>query len=141
MTTPRAHFGGVDIISTNMAASLEFYRAIGLEIPDDKVFVRDGAPQHVDLHFDGGTGLDIDSDMLTADYDKGWAVGRHAVVVTFHTDTREDVDVLHDHMVGLGHPSHLAPFDAFWGARFAVLVDPDGNLASLMSPIDGAGTA
>jgi uncharacterized glyoxalase superfamily protein PhnB len=28
------------------------------------------------------------------------------------------------------------PYDAFWGGRFAVVADPDGNEVGLMSPID-----
>ena len=28
------------------------------------------------------------------------------------------------------------PFDAFWGARYAIVADPDGNDVGLMSPID-----
>jgi len=29
-----------------------------------------------------------------------------------------------------------APYDAFWGARYAIVEDPDGNAVGLMSPID-----
>jgi uncharacterized glyoxalase superfamily protein PhnB len=28
-----------------------------------------------------------------------------------------------------------APFDAFWGARYAIVEDPDGIAVGLMSPI------
>ena len=30
------------------------------------------------------------------------------------------------------------PYDAFWGARYAVVSDPDGNGVGIMSPIDPA---
>ncbi len=140
MATPKARFGGIDVVARDMAASLAFYRELGLDFPDDKVYVEEGAPHHIDVHFDGGGGFDIDSEFLTRRYDAGWP-GGGGVVVSLRTDSRADVDALHDHMVGLDHPSHLAPFDAFWGARFAVLVDPDGNMVSLMSPMDAAGTA
>jgi uncharacterized glyoxalase superfamily protein PhnB len=36
--------------------------------------------------------------------------------------------------VAAGHRSHLAPFDAFWGARYAVVLDPDGNRVGISSP-------
>jgi catechol 2,3-dioxygenase-like lactoylglutathione lyase family enzyme len=137
MTVPRARFGGIDVITKDMQASLAFYRELGLAIPDDKVYANDGVAHHVDLQFEGELGFDIDSEALTSGYDSGWVTGS-GVVVSFRTDSRGDVDALHDHMVGLGHPSHLAPFDAFWGARFAVLVDPDGNHVSLMSPLDAS---
>ena len=31
---------------------------------------------------------------------------------------------------------HLEPIDAFWGARYAVVNDPDGNHVGIMSPSD-----
>ena len=30
------------------------------------------------------------------------------------------------------------PIDAFWGSRYAVVVDPDGNRIGLKSPVDPA---
>ena len=32
--------------------------------------------------------------------------------------------------------SQQPPFDAFWGARYAIVEDPDGNSVGLMSPVD-----
>ena len=37
--------------------------------------------------------------------------------------------------IAAGHRSHLAPFDAFWGARYAVVLDPDGNRIGISSPV------
>jgi catechol 2,3-dioxygenase-like lactoylglutathione lyase family enzyme len=139
MTTPKARFGGIDVVARDMAASIAFYRELGLEIADDKLYSEDGVPHHFDTHVDGAGGFDLDSEAMTNRFDPGWSGG--GVIVSFRTESRDDVDALHDHMVGLGHPSHLAPFDAFWGARYAVIVDPDGNRVSLMSPMDSAGTA
>ncbi|MDP1794609.1 MAG: VOC family protein, partial [Acidimicrobiales bacterium] len=82
---------------------------------------------------------DIDTASLTIGYSPKWADSAAAGVASmllFRVDARDDVDALHDHMVSLGYASHLAPWDAFWGARFAIIVDPDGNHVSLMSPLD-----
>jgi hypothetical protein len=40
--------------------------------------------------------------------------------------------------VGAGARSLMAPYDAFWGARFAVVEDPEGNAVGIMSPMDDA---
>ena len=139
MTPPRARFGGIDVVCKDMNASLAFYRALGMDIPEEKVWSDANGPQHVDLHFDGGVGFDIDTESLTIGYSPNWAksaAAGAASVLSFRVDTRDDVDALHDHMVSLGYESHLAPWDAFWGARFAIIVDPDGNHVSLMSPMD-----
>ncbi|HVT75574.1 MAG TPA: VOC family protein [Acidimicrobiales bacterium] len=135
MSPLRARFGGVDIVARDMRASVAFYRELGVDIPDDEVWIKDGVMHHWHTAFDGEHGMDIDSDALTRSYAPDWPAAA-GVVITFRTESRADVDALHDHMVGLGHPSQRAPFDAFWGARYAVLVDPDGNHVSLMSPMD-----
>ena len=142
MTPPRARFGGIDVITKNFANSVDFYRALGVDIPDDKIWADDNGPQHLDLKLvdDGkfGVGLDIDSESLTAGYSANWNENA-PIMVSFRVDSSEDVDALHDHLVSLGHPSHLAPWDAFWGARFAIVVDPDGNHVSIMGPMKDQG--
>ena len=37
-----------------------------------------------------------------------------------------------------GVPVQQEPYDAFWGARYAVVSDPDGNGVGIMSPVDPA---
>ena len=50
--------------------------------------------------------------------------------------SREDVDRLYAAVTGAGYASQQPPYDAFWGARYAIVEDPDGNAVGLMSPID-----
>ena len=52
--------------------------------------------------------------------------------------SREAVDELYGRLTGDGHPGVQPPFDAFWGGRYAIVADPDGNQVGLMSPIDEA---
>ena len=42
---------------------------------------------------------------------------------------------MHAHAIAAGHK---APEDAFWGARDAIVEDPDGSSVGIMSPIDDA---
>ena len=37
-------------------------------------------------------------------------------------------------MISAGYASAQPPYDTFWGARYAVIVDPDGTHVGLMSP-------
>jgi uncharacterized glyoxalase superfamily protein PhnB len=39
-------------------------------------------------------------------------------------------------MTSAGYLGLQPPFDAFWGARYAILEDPNGAAVGLMSPID-----
>ena len=48
------------------------------------------------------------------------------------------MDRLHAKLTALGHPSAQPPWDAFWGARYAIVEDPDGTHVGIMSPSDPA---
>ena len=48
------------------------------------------------------------------------------VVVGFSVKSRAEVDQLYGEMTAAGHRGLQAPYDAFWGARYAVVEDPDG---------------
>ncbi|MGI1820714.1 VOC family protein [Exiguobacterium sp. TRN 1102] len=40
---------------------------------------------------------------------------------------------MYDSILEQGYASHKAPWDAFWGQRYAILYDADGNLISLFA--------
>jgi uncharacterized glyoxalase superfamily protein PhnB len=46
------------------------------------------------------------------------------------------VDEIYAGLTGAGYRGHQKPYDAFWGARYAIVEDPDGNAVGLMSPIE-----
>ena len=78
---------------------------------------------------------------LTSGHHAGFApsVGRGASCLQFVLDSREAVDALHARLTGTGYASHLAPINAFWGTRYAEVLDPDGNAVGFHSPRDPAG--
>ena len=39
-------------------------------------------------------------------------------------------------MIAAGFASKSEPWDAFWGQRYAQVVDPDGNDVDLFAPLD-----
>jgi uncharacterized glyoxalase superfamily protein PhnB len=59
-------------------------------------------------------------------------------VIGFDLPSREAVDRLYGELTGAGYAGQQAPYDAFWGARYAVVEDPDRNPVGLMSPSDAA---
>ena len=69
----------------------------------------------------------------------GW---RHAIAhgadlltqLAVHPRThRDEVDRIYEKLTALGHKSSQPPFDAFWGGRYAIVEDPDGNHIGLIS--------
>lgn len=125
----------VNLVVRDMGASVAFYRSLGVAIPD-----RDPAwdDHHRSAEVPGGVDFDLDSSHFAPMWDAGWpgANGRSGVVLGFRVSTREAVDTLYAQVTDAGYASQQPPYDAFWGARYAIVEDPDGNAVGLMSSID-----
>ena len=129
----------IDLVSADPEASLEFYRRLGVEIPDEAVWRTGTGVHHIDVTLPSGVILHIDSVTLADHYDAGWRGQQPAgpsIILNFKVDDRSQVDELHDRMMEHGYASAQQPYDAFWGARYAIIVDPDGNHVGIMSPSD-----
>lgn len=61
---------------------------------------------------------------------------RGSTVLGFWVTTRDAVDEIYTDLTGGGHRGHQPPYDAFWGGRYAIVDDPDGNSVGIMSPQD-----
>jgi uncharacterized glyoxalase superfamily protein PhnB len=81
--------------------------------------------------------LDLDSTAFARLWNSGWQGHtnlRGKVVVGFGLPTREAVDATYADLTGAGYVGLQAPYDAFWGSRYAIVEDPDGIAVGLMSP-------
>ena len=129
----------VDLVVSDMEATVAFYRALGVDIPEAAIWRTATGAHHVDITMPGGLTVHFDSAALARVYDRGWrepsGTGTRAVL-SFKLSSREQVDVTHDKLTGLGYRSSQPPYDAFWGARYAIVEDPDGNHIGLMSASD-----
>lgn len=112
----------IGIVCEDVAASLSFYRLLGLDFPA-------GAERepHVEAVLDNGVRLAFDSAANVRSFDPRWRPGHGSVGLAFLCDSPSDVDKRHDELVAAGHHSHQAPWDAPWGQRYATVHDPDGN--------------
>ena len=59
-------------------------------------------------------------------------------VIGFRLPTREAVDEKYRELTAAGYKGRREPYDAFFGARYAMVEDPDGRPIGLMSPRDRA---
>jgi catechol 2,3-dioxygenase-like lactoylglutathione lyase family enzyme len=59
--------------------------------------------------------------------------------LAFRLDTPADVDATYRELVALGYHGHKAPWDAFWGQRYALIHDPDGYHVDLFAPLPNEG--
>jgi catechol 2,3-dioxygenase-like lactoylglutathione lyase family enzyme len=126
-------FDQLNLVVSDMQATVTFYRRLGLDIPDtDSEF----QGHHRSARLPGGADLDFDSAEFARHWDAGWNAAR--AVIGFRVPSRERVDSLYAQLTAFGYASQQPPFDAFWGARYAIVEDPDGNPVGIMSPADSA---
>ena len=120
-----------DIVVKDMAAALGFYRHLGLAIPAE----RDGDPQ-VEVVTLGGWALGFLTEAMQRSADPDWPtpVGQR-VTLAFRCDAPAEVDATYERLIGAGHAGKTVPWDAFWGQRYASVLDPDGNRVDLFAAL------
>lgn len=119
----------IGIVSKDLAASIAFYRLLGVKFPD-----ADG--DHVEATLPGGIRLMLDALALMKQLDSAWTEPRgHRMGLAFECASPAEVDALHATVIAAGHRSKTAPWDAFWGQRYAQVIDPDGSVVDLFAPL------
>jgi catechol 2,3-dioxygenase-like lactoylglutathione lyase family enzyme len=127
MTAPRLN--AFSVVVADMATTLAFYRSLGLDIPA----AADSEP-HVDVELGGGIRLMFDTaDVVRSMYPDWHHPGptSFGMAMAFECASPADVDATHARLVDHGAVSAKEPWDAFWGMRYAVVHDPDGNPVDL----------
>lgn len=133
---PPVTLGQINIIVRDMARSLAFYRLIGVSV--EAMTVAEWAPHHANGMTANGVPINFDSVAFARLWNPGFDETKlgSAVLPLFQVASREDVDRVHACLTAAGYPSQKAPEDAFWGARYAIVADPDGNAVGITSAID-----
>ncbi|MFJ2257050.1 VOC family protein [Streptomyces sp. NPDC087844] len=129
--TPR--FDLIGLVVSDMAASLAFYRRLGLEFPEGA----ESAP-HVEAQLPGGLRFALDTEDTVRSFHPDWRppTGGGRIAPAFLCDSPADVDATYEALLTAGHKAELKPFDAPWGMRYAVVHDPDGNGVDLFAHLD-----
>ncbi|MFF8841707.1 VOC family protein [Streptomyces sp. NPDC015127] len=126
--TPR--LDAVGLVVSDMAASLAFYRRLGLDVPAGA----DSAP-HAEATLPSGLRVLWDTEETVRSFDHGWTApsGGDRTGLCFRCESPAEVDAVYDELVSAGYRGHLKPWDAVWGQRYAVVLDPDGMGVSLFA--------
>lgn len=126
--TPR--LDAIGIVTSDLAASLDFYRRLGIPLPADAA-----SQPHVEAVLPNGTRVLWDTEEVMASFDPQWQkpTGGDRVGLAFRCDSPAEVDAVYADLTGAGYGGHLKPWDAVWGQRYAVVLDPDGCGVSLFA--------
>jgi len=120
--------GQVNLVVSDLERSRRFYGRFGWEFEP----IGDGA---LIAEMPGGTLVSVHLPEFAGRWNAGYdgSTGG-ATVLDISLPDRESVDRLHAELTNDGHTSRQEPVDAFWGPRYAIVEDADGNLVGLKSP-------
>lgn len=118
----------IGIVAGDCERALSFYRLLGVE------FLRAGDSEHFEARTPGGVRLLLDSVALIKTFEPDYEKARGSgVSLCFKQASREKVDELYAAITAAGFQGKKAPWDAFWGQRYACVLDPDGNQIDLFA--------
>jgi hypothetical protein len=125
-----ARIDQINVVIADVAAATAFLADLGVDVPP--------APpgwerHHVGLPAAPGFEIEVDSGVFAQEWG-GLPPGFTGVVLNLRVAGRGDVDALHERAVSLGGRSLRAPYDAFWGSRFAVVEGPGPTVLGILSP-------
>ena len=129
-------FAQINIVARRFDETLQFYRLLGLDIPEPMSQPPDAL--HATANTSHGVAFEIDNDIFVRMYSAGHRRGKDnaPVVLGASLGSRAEVDETYARLIAAGHTGRQPPYDAFWGARYAIVADPEGNDVGLMSPVD-----
>ena len=115
----------------DMGAALRFYRLLDLAIPDGmdgEAFVEVITPNDYRISWN--------SLEMVKSIDPDWVepVGQR-MSLAFKCGSPAEVDAAYARITAAGYAGRKAPWDAFWGQRYAMVADPDGNNVDLFAPL------
>ena len=121
----------IGIVAKDLSQSISFYRKLGLDFPDAKP-----GEDHIEATTAGGLRVMLDSLELARKLDPNWQkpVGQR-MSLAFECESPNHVDGLCQELKNAGHEIEKEPWDAFWGQRYALVFDPDGNSVNLFAPL------
>jgi catechol 2,3-dioxygenase-like lactoylglutathione lyase family enzyme len=109
------------IVASDMAASIRFYRRLGLDVPDTP------GEGHVEAFLPNGVRFMLDSEEVIRSFRPDWSRETgNQIAIAFECDSPAEVDAVYRRVLEAGFDGEKEPWDAFWGQRYAQLRDPDG---------------
>jgi uncharacterized glyoxalase superfamily protein PhnB len=122
----------IGIVARDIKESVRFYRLLGVDVPD-------ATEDHLDATLPGGIRLMWDTLEITKQLDPDWVEPKgHRMALAFECSSPGDVDATHARVIAAGFRSKKAPWDAFWGQRYAQVIDPDDNVVDLFAQLPTA---
>lgn len=122
----------IGMVVNDLGKSLSFYRTLGLDIPE-------GLDNEFHYEFTNKNGFSIGfipkATMLKTDPNWKEPTGNARISLQFSCNNPEEVNKTYSDLIKKGYESFKEPWDAFWGQRFAQVLDPDGNNVAIFAEL------
>jgi uncharacterized glyoxalase superfamily protein PhnB len=119
----------IGIVCSDLMRTRAFYGLLGVEFGE--------GDDHVEATLPNGLRLMWDTVEMMRKLDPEWTQPQgHAIALAFECDSPKDVNETYARVTQAGFQGKTEPFDAFWGQRYATLLDPDGNAIDLFAALD-----
>jgi catechol 2,3-dioxygenase-like lactoylglutathione lyase family enzyme len=120
----------IGITCSDMARSIAFYRAIGLDVPETP------DEGHIDTFLPNGVRFMLDSEEVMRSFLPEWQrEDGNQLGIALECASAAEVDDVYGRVIAAGFEGEKEPWDAFWGQRYAILTDPDGVPVSLYAAL------
>lgn len=118
----------IGIVSSDLDRSRAFYELLGVEIAE--------GDDHVEATAPNGMRLMFDTEAVIRSFAPNWQrTTGNQVALAFACASPAEVDEVYARVVEAGFHGEKEPWDAFWGFRYAQLLDPDGVGVDLFAPL------
>ena len=121
----------VGVTTSDMKKSVEFYKILGFEFPEF-----DDGEQHVEsIAKDGSIRLMIDhKELVESLLGEEPRPGNHASFAVAYESAHEVNEIVRN-LIDSSFEVNKEPFDAFWGQRYAMVLDPEGYTVDLYAKL------
>lgn len=124
------------LIVQDMGKALQFYRRLGLDIPEGSE-----ATTHVEIKMGDSLTLFLDSRpsrwdpgfVDTHDSERMNTSGSYPMILEFYLKDRDAVDAKYQELTNFGYQGYRPPYETSFGMYFAMIKDPDGHTILLSS--------
>jgi uncharacterized glyoxalase superfamily protein PhnB len=118
----------IGIVSSHLERTRAFYRLLGVEIAE--------GDDHVEATLPNGLRLMVDAEEVMRSFRPDWKRETgNQLALAFACASPAEVDETYARVVEAGFTGEKEPFDAFWGHRYATVLDPDGVPVDLFAAL------
>ena len=124
-------FDAIGIVVSDLDRAVEFFRLLGIRVENP------GDSPHIETTLPNGLRLMLDTEELVKQFMPEWEkpTGQR-IGLAFLCDSPAEVDATYQRVIEAGFNGRKEPWDAFWGQRYAMVEDADGNSYDIFASLE-----